>query len=78
MNEIVSPGTEASPFIPEDFTISDDPDAPGSSQKHFHEETVFKGISSMQEVVLWRTRTRPADLQIIPYPAAEVAREKQM
>ena len=78
MHKVPSPGLKRNSFIPEGLTISDNPDAPGSSQKHFHEETVAKGIPSMQEAVLWRTRTSLANLHIIPYPAAEVAREKQM
>ena len=78
MHKVPPPGLKRNSFILEALPISDNPDALGSKQKHFHEETVAKGISSMQEAMLWGTRTRPADLYIIPYPAAEVARKKQM
>jgi len=78
MHKVPSPGLKRDSLIPEGIPISDDPDAPGSSQKHFHEETVFKEISSMQEALVWRTRVRPTDLQKIPNLVAEVTREKQM
>ena len=78
MNEIVSPGTEASPFILKDYSISVNPDIPGSSKKNLSEERISKILHSPNDQ--WISANivsmKPTYTQVVPYPEAEVAGEK--
>ena len=78
MNEIMSPGTEASPFILEDFTISDDLDIPGSSKNNLSEERISKILHSPNGQLISANivSMKPTYTQVVPYPEAEVAVEK--
>ena len=78
MNEIVSPGTEASPFILEDFSIFDDPDIPGSSKNNLSEERISKILHSPNGQLISANIVpmKPTYTQVVPYPDTEVVGEK--
>ena len=80
MNEIMSPGTEGSSFIPKNLSIPNGPNVPCSSEDNFREKREAKiphGANS-QLISAQIRPLYPIDPKIVPDPLTKITSEKQV